>query len=99
MNFPEIKAVTSCSTHKITNRRQMVKVLTYDIPDHKNKTKNSTIPSNGSGRWTRKWVELQSPHESYLSVCRQHREEGRSHEGTSYQLNMTIKYAGVLKKT
>ena len=35
-----IKAVTSCSTHKKkTNRRQMVKVLTYDIPDYKIKLK------------------------------------------------------------
>ena len=29
--------MTSCSTHKID--QQMVKVLTYDIPDHKIKLK------------------------------------------------------------
>ena len=33
----DIKAVASCSTHKID--QQMVKVLTYDIPDHKIKIK------------------------------------------------------------
>ena len=30
-----MKAVTSCSTHKIDHRKQMAKVLTYDIPDYK----------------------------------------------------------------
>ena len=30
----EIKAVTSCSTHKIDQQGQMVKILKYDNPDH-----------------------------------------------------------------
>ena len=35
----EIKAVTTCSTHKIDQQGQMVKILKYDNPDHKIKLK------------------------------------------------------------
>ena len=38
--FKLIKAVTSCSTHKIDQQEtQMVKILKYDNPDHKIKLK------------------------------------------------------------
>ena len=42
-SIEEIKAVTSCSTHKIDNRRQIDKTQKYDNPDSKGKFDKSKL--------------------------------------------------------